>query len=43
LAQTDETREAHIDKLASDYAAGRLEIDYGKVASKLVDDAFHSD
>ncbi len=43
LASVDVDREARIDKLASDYAGGRLKEDVGETARKLVDDAFLSD
>ena len=43
LSQPDSAREAHIEKLATQYSEGQLEIDAAKVASKVVDDAFHSE
>lgn len=43
LANSDEDRQARIDQLAAQYADGKLEVDAGKVATKIVDDAFHSD
>jgi len=43
LTSADPKHEARIDRLAADFAAGKLEIDAGRVASKLVDDALLND
>ncbi len=43
LVNADADRDKRIEKLASDYSAGRLDVDAGKVAAKMVDDAFHSE
>lgn len=43
LASADGGREARIELLATQYASGKLEIDAGRVATKIVDDAFVND
>ncbi len=43
LANADNGREARIELLAAEYASGKLEIDAGRVAAKIVDDAFVND
>ena len=43
LANADGGREARIEVLAAQYASGKLETDAGRVATKIVDDAFVND
>jgi flagellar biosynthesis anti-sigma factor FlgM len=40
LANADTGRQARIDELSTQYAEGKLHVDAGKVAAKIVDDAF---